>query len=119
RNTLRYQNRKRQKILRVTKKYIKEMANKLSMVFIFLGLLAIVCTTRAREVPSEKGLVDQKNFVGFGGVGGFSGVGGGGLGGLGGGGGGLGGLVVVVDLVVVQVFQSHETMRRIFHEFIL
>ncbi|KAL3333970.1 hypothetical protein AABB24_030638, partial [Solanum stoloniferum] len=87
RNTLRYQNRKRQKILRVTKKYSKEMANKVSMVFIFLGLLAIVCTTRAREVPSEKGLDDQKNFVGFGGGGGGLG----GLGGLGGGDGGLGG----------------------------
>ncbi|PHU13469.1 hypothetical protein BC332_14674 [Capsicum chinense] len=55
------------------------MANKMSMVFIYLGLLAFVCSTSAREVPSEKGLVDQKNFVGVGGVGGFSGIGSNGL----------------------------------------
>uniref|UniRef100_A0A1S4AFQ2 Uncharacterized protein Os08g0359500-like n=1 Tax=Nicotiana tabacum TaxID=4097 RepID=A0A1S4AFQ2_TOBAC len=64
-----------------------------NMVFVFLGLLIVVCTTKAREVPSEKGLTDQKNFVGFGGVGGFSGIGSNGLpvGGVGGGVGGVGG----------------------------
>ncbi|PHT44409.1 hypothetical protein CQW23_13567 [Capsicum baccatum] len=66
------------------------MANKMSTVFIYLGLLAFVCSTSAREVPSEKGLVDQKNFVGVGGVGGFSGIGSNGLP-IGGVGGGVGG----------------------------
>ncbi|PHU06898.1 hypothetical protein BC332_23387 [Capsicum chinense] len=94
------------------------MASKLSIVILCLALV-VVQTTAAREMPSDKGLSDQKNvFGGAGGIGGIgsnalpyggviSGVGGnvggigagigggagfGSVGGLGGGLGGLGGL---------------------------
>ncbi|XP_015165467.1 acanthoscurrin-1-like isoform X3 [Solanum tuberosum] len=84
------------------------MANKLSIVILFLALV-VVHTTASRDMPSYNGLSDQKNvFVGAGGIGGIgsnglpfggvaSGVGGnvGGFGaGIGGGagfGGGIGG----------------------------
>lgn len=36
--------------------------------------LVVVCTT-GREVPKDKGLKDEKNFLNYGGVGGFSGIG--------------------------------------------
>ncbi|XP_058737914.1 uncharacterized protein LOC131610062 [Vicia villosa] len=74
--------------------------------FLLVLALVVVATTSARDVPSDAGLKDQKNFMtyggGFYGVGNngipFGGIGGGiggdlgGGGGLGGGGAGLGGL---------------------------
>nr|AAB82000.1 glycine-rich protein [Onobrychis viciifolia] len=62
----------------------------------FLVLSLAVAATTARNVPSDAGLNDQKNFLTYGGVGGYSGIGAngmpfGGVGaGMGAGGGGLG-----------------------------
>lgn len=69
--------------------------------FLLVLALVVVATTSARDVPSDAGLKDQKNFMTFGGgfygLGNngmpFGGIGGGiGSGGLGGGAGGFGGL---------------------------
>ncbi|CAJ2632790.1 unnamed protein product [Trifolium pratense] len=68
---------------------------------ILLVLALVVAATSARNIPSDAGVKDQKNFVSFGGVGGYSGIGsnglpfggaGAGIGGAFGSGGGLGGL---------------------------
>ncbi|KAJ7977119.1 keratin, type II cytoskeletal 2 epidermal-like [Quillaja saponaria] len=82
------------------------MAALLCMIMVMVLSLVVAHTSAARNVPSDAGLNDQKNFVNYGGIGGFSGVGdnglpfvgagagvgaGGGIGGLGGAG-GLGGL---------------------------
>ena len=59
-----------------------------------LVALVVALSATAREVPSDKGLNDQKNLVTFGGIGGYSGLGSNGLpiGGIGAGGGvGVGG----------------------------
>ncbi|KAF7818506.1 glycine-rich protein 5-like [Senna tora] len=65
---------------------------------VLLLVLPLPFTNAARNVPTDAGLKDQKNFLTYGGVGGYSGIGSNGLpfggagAGLGGGfGGGLGG----------------------------
>lgn len=74
--------------------------------FILLVVLALAVASTARNVPSNAGLKDQKNFMSYGGVGGYSGIGSNGLpfgtvgAGVGGGfdnglGGGIGGTVSI------------------------